>query len=214
MLSTIATVFSLAAAATATGIAVTPHDVYSSSIGVLGCKINTNRVAYWPGAVDCNNLCVQLTHPSGRQVNVLRIDSSGGAHDISYDAWNYLSTGKGAAEDPTQGGGINVDWKYVDMAECDDLIHTPDHKLPLMAANSMNFVAGCPANSWVGANYELYNIQNSACTLGYDEVCTLPPPSVSNQATCPHQLGIQTPLTTDPVYDLVYGTGAKQLVTQ
>ena len=32
-------------------ISVTPHQQYSSSVGVLGCKINTNRVAckqYWP----------------------------------------------------------------------------------------------------------------------------------------------------------------------
>ena len=30
------------------GITVTPHEQYSSSIGALGCKLNTNRVAYWP----------------------------------------------------------------------------------------------------------------------------------------------------------------------
>ncbi|KAH0006683.1 hypothetical protein KCU78_g12180, partial [Aureobasidium melanogenum] len=32
-------------------ISATPHVEYSSSIGVLGCKINTNRVAYWPMSV-------------------------------------------------------------------------------------------------------------------------------------------------------------------
>ena len=41
---------------------VTPHAEYSSSIGVPGCKINTNRVAYWPGSVDCNNICVKVTN--------------------------------------------------------------------------------------------------------------------------------------------------------
>lgn len=29
-------------------ISVTPHVEYSSSVSVLGCKTNTNRVAYWP----------------------------------------------------------------------------------------------------------------------------------------------------------------------
>jgi len=40
---------------------VTPHNYYSSSVGVLGCKINYNRVAYWPMAVDCDSMCVKLT---------------------------------------------------------------------------------------------------------------------------------------------------------
>lgn len=209
-LSTALTVAGLAATVAADAVSVTPHQQFSSSVGVLGCHINTNRVAYWPGAVDCNNLCVKLTHASGRTVNVLRIDSSGGAHDISYDAWNYLSTGKSATEDPTQGGGIPVTWQNVDMAQCDDLINTPGHKLPLMAANSMNFVAGCPASSWVGANHLLYNIGDSSCRYGYDEVCTMPN-NGGNQATCPHTLGLMTPLTTAPVYDIEYGTGKKVL---
>ena len=53
----------------------TPHDSYSSSIGVLGCKVNTNRVAYWPGSVDCNNICVSLSYED-RSVNLLRVDQS------------------------------------------------------------------------------------------------------------------------------------------
>ncbi|KAG7403811.1 hypothetical protein Forpe1208_v016062 [Fusarium oxysporum f. sp. rapae] len=85
--------------------------VYSSSIGVLGCKINTNRVAYWPSAVDCNNICVKDSH-EGRHVYLLKIDSSGGAHDISYDAWNFLKVGRSASEDPEQGGGIPMSYNF------------------------------------------------------------------------------------------------------
>ncbi|EXK23287.1 hypothetical protein FOMG_19933, partial [Fusarium oxysporum f. sp. melonis 26406] len=80
---------------------ITPHDQYSSTIGVLGCKIDTNRVAYWPGTVDCNNICVKVSN-KGRDVHLLKIDSSGGAHDISYDAWNYLGFGESAAKNPQQ----------------------------------------------------------------------------------------------------------------
>lgn len=65
----------------------TPHEQYSSSAGVLGCKIDTNRVAYWPGPVDCDSICVSVSR-AGRSVTLLRIDSSQGAHDLSYDAWN------------------------------------------------------------------------------------------------------------------------------
>jgi hypothetical protein len=75
-------VLSLALRAAAIGVWTTPHDKYSSSVGVLGCKINTNRVAYWPGSVDCNNICVKLSY-NGRSVNLLRIDQSGGAYDVS-----------------------------------------------------------------------------------------------------------------------------------
>ena len=53
---------------------VTPHDSYSSSVGVLGCKIDTDRVAYWPASVDCTNICVSLSY-EGRDVK-LRLDTS------------------------------------------------------------------------------------------------------------------------------------------
>src|SRR5512142_2835824 len=87
-------------------ISITPHDKYSSSIGVLGCKINTDRVAYWPGWPSCDDLCVKVTHAaSGRSLHVLRIDSSAGAYDVSYDTWNYLVTGESAAANPVMGGG-------------------------------------------------------------------------------------------------------------
>ena len=59
-------------------ISITPHDAYSSSIGVLGCKINTNRVAYWPSFPSCDNMCVRVSS-NGRSVHLLKIDQSGGA---------------------------------------------------------------------------------------------------------------------------------------
>jgi len=190
---------------TATSISVTPHDMYSSSVGVLGCKINTNRVAYWPQAIDCNNICVQVSY-GGRSVTLLRIDQSGGAYDISYDAWNYLYTGQSATTDPVAGGGIAATYVNLPASECTSLMQ--DGKLALSAANSMNYLASCldQPGSWVADNYVLYNIQTPTCTLGYDETCTLDWPS-QNQATCPHQLGLQTPLTTDPVYNIQYPTG-------
>lgn len=202
-----ALVLALAAGAAADGVWATPHDSYSSSVGVLGCKINTNRVAYWPGSVDCNNLCVKLSY-GGRSVYLLRIDQSGGAYDISYDAWNYLQTGQSATTDPIAGGAVAMDYEDVDASECAGLIYTDGSKLPLSASNSMNFVSSCLAqpSSWVANNYVLYNILDPICSLGYDEVCSLNL-AVSNQASCPHILGLDSKLTTTPVYNIEYPSG-------
>lgn len=204
-LVTIAGLATAAPLSTAASISVTPHDMYSSSVGVLGCKINTDRVAYWPQAIDCNNICVKVSY-GGRSVNLLRIDQSGGAYDISYDAWNYLYTGQSAKTNPVAGGGIAATYENRPAAECSGLMR--DGKLALSAANSMNYLAGClnQPSSWVANNHVLYNIQTPTCTLGYDETCTLNWPS-QNQATCPHQLGLQTPLTSQPVWNVQYPTG-------
>jgi len=190
-----------------TTIWATPHDSYSSSVGVLGCKINTNRVAYWPPSVDCNRICVRVSY-GGRSLNLLRIDQSGGAHDMSYDAWNYLYTGYSAEQQPTAGGGINMDYDDVDASQCADLIQTPDGRLPLSAANSMDFLASCldQNTSWVANNHALYNILDPVCSYGYDEVCQLDWPA-ANQPACPNTLGVPTPLTSDPVYNIQYPTG-------
>lgn len=190
------------------GISITPHDSYSSSIGVLGCKINTNRVAYWPSFPSCNNMCVKVS-ANGRSVHLLKIDQSGGAYDISYDAWNYLNTGKGAEQDPTMGGGIPATYEDVDMSECSDLLTTDDKTLGFTAANSMGFIGACTAtDTWVGNHYSLWNIANMACTLGENERCKLDL-AVSNQPSCPHQLGVQYPLAlAHPVENIQYGTGA------
>ncbi|KAF7536133.1 hypothetical protein G7054_g4774 [Neopestalotiopsis clavispora] len=203
-----ATILALAAGTAATSVSTTPHDSYSSSVGVLGCKIDTNRVAYWPGSVDCNNICVKLTY-GDRSVNLLRIDQSGGAYDISYDAWAYLQTGKSATVDAITGGGVDMEYEEVDASECADLIKTDGSKLPLSASNSMNFLASCLAepDSWVAQNHVLYNICDSVCTLGYDETCTLDL-SVSNQPSCSHTLGLTTSLTTTPVYNIEYQSGS------
>ncbi|CAK7275332.1 oligomeric mucus gel-forming, partial [Sporothrix epigloea] len=201
-------VLALVAARTALaiGVSVTPHDSYSSSVGVLGCYIETNRVAYWPGSVDCTNICVKLTN-GDRSVNLLRIDQSGGAYDISYDAWSYLQTGETAASNPTSGGGVNMEYEEVEASECASLIYTAGSKLPLSAANSMDYLTSCLASdSWVGNNHILYNIADPLCSLGYDETCTLDL-SVSNQPTCPHTLGSQNTLTSVHVYNVKYPTG-------
>ncbi|KAK5996819.1 hypothetical protein PT974_02163 [Cladobotryum mycophilum] len=191
----------------------TPHDSYSSSIGVSGCKINTDRVAYWPEPVDCNNICVSLQYED-RKIYLLRIDQSQGAHDCSFSAWNYLYTGYPATEKPVAGGAIAMQTENVDPSKCADLIHTKDHKLPLSAANSMNFLASCLAqpDSWVAKNHVLYNILDSICTLGHDEVCTLDWPA-ANQPKCPSTLGVPVALKGDPVYNIEYPSGKKVLAS-
>ena len=211
----------------------TPHDSYSSSVGVLGCKINTDRVAYWPSAVDCDNICVSLTY-QGRTVELLRIDQSQGAYDVSYDAWNFLVTGKSALDEPTAGGAVEMQAKDLDASECQGLINTKGSKLPLSAANSMNFLASClgdgdggdgdddggddggsgssSRSTWVGQNYRLYNVADAICSLGHDEECELDWPA-ANQAECPNGLGDMPALTDAPVYNIRYPSGEKVLAS-
>ena len=208
------TPFVLLAAATALPatlaetIWATPHDSYSSSVGVLGCKVNTNRIAYFPGSVDCNNICVSVSC-SGRSVALLRVDQSGGAHDMSYDAWNYLSTGFSALDRPSMGGPVEMQYEPLDPAACAPLIYTPGGALPLSASNSINFLASCLAQSgsWVANNHVLYNILDPVCDWGKDEVCSLNL-ATSNQPSCPSTLGLLAPLDTLSVTNIVYGTGA------
>ncbi len=196
-----------------TTVWATPHDSYSSSVGVLGCKINTNRVAYWPMSVDCTNICVSLSY-GGRSVHLLRVDQSGGAYDVSYDAWNYLMTGYSATSKPTAGGAIAMEYENLDASKCADLIHTDGHSLPLSAANSMNFLASClsQSNSWVANNYVLYNILDSICSWGFDEECALDL-STSNQPKCSHTLGNPVALTNAPVYNIQYPNGKSVLAS-
>jgi hypothetical protein len=182
MFFSVATLAALAASTSALAIptkreaiSITPHDAYSSSVGVLGCKINTDRVAYWPSAVSCDKMCVRVS-ANGRSVNLLKIDTSGGAYDIAYDAYNYLLT--------------------------------KDKTLAFTAANAMNFVTSCKeTDSWVGKHFSLFNIANSACTLGVDERCEYPDLNLGNQPTCPHQLGLQTLMEGQAVKNIAYGTG-------
>ncbi|KAF5010359.1 hypothetical protein FDECE_3475 [Fusarium decemcellulare] len=187
-------------------VSVTPHEQYSSSIGALGCKLNTDRVAYWPGSVSCNDFCIKI-YNQGRSLHLLRIDTSGGAHDISYDAWNFLGFGKSAVEEPYEGGRIAMQYSVVPPSDCGHLLY--EGKLPLSAANSMNFVASCIAEptSWVAHNYVLYNIDDPQCKIGVDEKCHLDL-AISNQPSCPSGLGIKTPLNYK-VENTQYGTGQK-----
>ncbi|KAL2881701.1 hypothetical protein SGCOL_002850 [Colletotrichum sp. CLE4] len=191
----------------------TPHDSYSSSVGVLGCKINTDRVAYWPGSVDCNNICISLTYDDGtsdgeRTVKLLRIDQSQGAYDVSYDAWNYLYTGKSAKKAPVAGGPLAMTYKELPADDCKELLKTKNKKLPLSASNSMNFLASCldQPDSWVAKNFGLYNALDSVCAWGYDEECELDWPA-ANQPTCKHSLGMPVELKNAPVYNVQYPTG-------
>ena len=186
-------------------VSITPHDSYLSSIGVLGCKIDTDRVAYWPGAIDCDNLCVQLSF-EGRAMTLLRVDSSGGAYDISYNAWNYLVTGQSASISPVVGGGVEMQSEVVDMSCCADILD--DGRLPLSAPTSMNFLGACVSqpSSWVGQNYQMYNIYTSTCTLGVDEYCTVDL-AISNPPDCPSRCGNRSFLSSQPVWNMQYGTG-------
>jgi hypothetical protein len=185
----------------------TPHEQYSSSVGVLGCKINTNRVAYWPSSIDCDNICVELVH-GDRSVKLLKIDQSEGAYDVSYDAWNYLITGKSARDEPTTGGPVEMQFRNLSASECSDLIDTDSGRLPLSAPNSMNYLASCldQPDSWVARNHELFNILDPLCSIGHDESCELDWPT-ANQAACPHQLGLPDELDSAPVFNVQYGTG-------
>ncbi|KAG7103916.1 hypothetical protein HYQ45_018596 [Verticillium longisporum] len=186
----------------------TPHEQYSSSVGVLGCKIDTNRVAYWPAAISCNDICVEVQH-EGRKVKLLRIDRSEGAYDMSYDAWNYLYTGKSARDEPAVGGPVEMQYRNLSASDCDDLIHTKGSRLPLSAPNSMNFLASCldaPDDNWVKDNHVLYNVLDPLCTVGRDEECELDWPA-ANQAVCPHTMGEPVPLKDKSVVNVQYGTG-------
>lgn len=185
---------------------ITPHDMYSSSVGVLGCKINTNRVAYWPMSVDCENICVRVSY-GGRSVDLLRIDQSGGAYDISYDAYNFLVSGQSATVHPITGGAVTMDVTNVPASNCAQYLKAGG--LPLSASNSMNYVASClgQPNSWVAKNYRLFNIQDPVCHWGYDETCTVDL-AVSNQPKCPHMLGTTNGMLPTSVWNIQYGTGA------
>lgn len=184
---------------------ITLHEQYSSSIGVLGCKINIHRVAYWPMSPSCDNICVRVSY-NGRSVDLLRIDQSGGAYDISYDAYNYLMTGQSAKDHPITGGAISMDIQTVSVENC--LGNMNGGKLTLSAPNSMNFVFNCVTNQpnrWVAHKYQLFNIQDPVCHYGDDEVCSLNL-ATSNQPSCHHQLSTGGRLP-DTVFNIRYGTG-------
>ncbi|KAI1639707.1 hypothetical protein F4809DRAFT_656016 [Biscogniauxia mediterranea] len=202
--------YSSTSTSTSTSISITPHDRYSSSIGVLGCKINVNRVAYWPMAPDCDSPCVTVT-AGGRSVNLLQVDQSGGAWDVSYDAWNYLYTGSSALEAPRAGGQIDAQWQRADASACADVLNGTAGRAAIpMSAPTQNWLSACPEGSWARANYLLYNIYDPVCRYGYDEECAWDPSQGANPV-CPHQLGAQPVLTTAPVWNVDYPTSDMSL---
>lgn len=153
-------------------------------------------------------MCVKLTY-QGQSLNLLHVDTSGGAHDISYDAWNQLVCGVSATEKACTGGGYDMQYEWVDMSECSSILTSGTGKLGFAAANSMDQISYCldlknaGDDNWTADNYELYNIDNPTCTLGYDELCTLDYPA-ENQPSCTHTLGAQPTLTTDHVLNIMY----------
>ncbi|KAJ4288765.1 hypothetical protein N0V88_007301 [Collariella sp. IMI 366227] len=167
-----------ASVASATAISVTPHEEYSSSVGVLDCKINTNCVAYWPGAVDCTKICVRVTY-NGRYIDLLCIDQSGGAYDIFYNAWNYRGYMTGGKLAFSAANSMNF------ISHC---LEKPD--------------------SWVAKSHELRNIHDPVCHWGYDEPCTLNLATVNNQPKCsPHDLSAIGPRMPDTVKNIEYSSG-------
>lgn len=192
---------------------LTPHDRYSSSVGVLGCKVDINHMAYWPEAIGCDDICIEVT-AFDRTVTLLRVDNSVGAHDISFNSWNYLETGHPATEKDQikPSGGFTASYKTVDPNNCRQFINgTASGKLPFSAATSINYISNCvlnAPNSWVAKNFELWNIYDSQCNLGYNEICETPDfKSGFNQAQCPHILGSQDPLVGQDVWDISYPSG-------
>ncbi|KAK1974690.1 hypothetical protein LZ30DRAFT_607393 [Colletotrichum cereale] len=195
----------LVALTRADSLFIKPHVSYGSSVGVLGCKIDHNRVAYWPSEVDCDTICVKVSH-GGRSLHLLKVDKSQGSFDISYDAWNYLVTGKSALEAPATGGGVQMDYEFVEAEECAQLLSHGE--LPLSASNSMIYLDKflSQPDSWVAQNYQLYNIpQGNDCLYGYDETCVLDL-ALGHNPVCPHTLGFPAVLEGHAVVNIPYPT--------
>lgn len=189
----------------------TPHSQFSSSIGVLGCKVNTNRIAYWPVWPDCTNMCLQLRF-GPRTRTVLHIDTSGGAHDISFDTFQYLVFGSSATATPAildAEAGAPIDYAVVDMAQCADIITSDTGKLAFIA-NSPNQVDSCRAaapTSWLAQHYELRNVLSSTCQYGIDEVCTLD--DTTGTASCPSGDASSADVLDEPVIDYIAPCGVR-----
>lgn len=196
---------------------VTPHDAFSSTIGVHGCKVDVNRMAYWPEWPDCSGMCIKLKYGS-RSRTVLHLDVSGEAHDISFDTYQYLAYGTSATSSPAflnpdLKGALDVTYEVVDMSECADIITSDTGKMSFMAVspNQVNKCLG-EGDNWVAQNYELRNIGDSQCQWGVDEVCTFD--SVTGTSNCPSGVGSKasSPLTpAQPVIDLTSPCGVERI---
>lgn len=184
---------------------ITPHEQFSSSIGVLGCYMNSDRAAYLPWWPTCDDFCKKISY-QGREVIVAHVDTSGGNHDISYDAYNMLVTGFSAADHPIVGGGVLMNMETIDPSNCASLF--TGGKMTFSAPTGSAFPLSCPADSWVGQHHELVNIVTSTCTYGIDEICSV---NLYNQMICPSGslAGANIPLKNKPVYNRKYGTGVQ-----
>jgi hypothetical protein len=158
-------------------ISLNSHVQYSSSMGVLGCMINTNRIAYWPLTPPCDNPCVKLTAPNGNTINVLHIDTSGGSYDISMDAYKTLKYGPGWRTINTLPEAMwdGVKYEYVPIDQCADILH--NGKLPVMAKSPNKHLeckASSPASIWA-TGVELYDIDDTQCLRGVMQTCQILP---------------------------------------
>lgn len=102
-----------------TSLAITPHSQFSSSLGLVGCMVNTSRMAYWPECIDtCRGSCYKVTHGS-RSVYLLHADNSGGAHDISAEAMIYLTDGTTPSQpNHLQSGPVTMQVEPADFSQC------------------------------------------------------------------------------------------------
>lgn len=165
--------------------------------------MNTDRAAYLPSFPTCNDFCKKISY-QGRSVFVAHIDQSGGANDISYDAYNFLITGQSAAQNPITGGGQETVMDTVAPENCASIFE--GGKVAFSASTGSAFPASCPINTYIGRNHALYNIQTATCTWGRDESCWL---DDNHQPHCPSQMNLPARLTSRPAYNTQYGTGQR-----
>lgn len=169
-------------------------------------------MAYWPEAISCNDFCVEVSY-GGRSALFMHLDNSAGAHDVSFENWNYLETGYPASEKNhiNPSAGFTTQYKTVDASRCAPFIKTASGNMPFSAATSMGFIANCVLNhkdSWIAKHFELWNIHDSQCNLGHNEICQTPDlKNGVNQTTCTHMLGSQDKLVGQDVYNILYPSG-------
>lgn len=154
-----------------------------SGVGALGCKVNPNMVAYQPGPVNCDNICVQVSY-QGRSVVLLNVGQPQVNFGVSYDAWNYLGFGVSAYMSAQPAAVLPMSWDYVSNELCRGLMY--QGQLPLGVGAGSGFAQYCTANqpnSWVANNHMIWNLSDS-CGQGHDEVCDMA--WGTNNPTCPH----------------------------
>jgi hypothetical protein len=165
--------------ATIDAITIMPQADYASSLGVLGCKVNTDLAASWPKPADCENLCIRIT-TSTRTLHVLHVDQSASAYGISSYAWDVLTSG----ETSPAGEGALIAYEFVSTRECTHILH--EDALPLSATISVGFLTRCLSdpNSWVAQNFRLFNFHDPQYQEGAEEECDLDL-SIRQQPFCP-----------------------------